>query len=966
MLLPSLLPFAVSALLSSTLARAFALSSVPKTTTGSRTVIPNRYIIEFDTAAHESAGINKRASSPHEAIYHQLEARNVHYTLHHSYSSDLFTGASLTLASPNNVMPVSAMQAPMAVSSADSQWKVKSGMTKSNKTSHTSSSGKVSTTTSCTNNKGKKTCTTATITSQPSSTAAAYPTTGFSNLGQIQADRVQATGNKGKGIKVAIVDSGVDYTRTPLGGCFGTGCKIAGGYDFVGDSYDGTNDPVPDSDPFDNCYQHGSIVAGIIGAYANEYNVTGVAPEASIYVYRVFGCNGATSDDIVFEAMERAYTDGADVINLSLDETSGWTEGALSVLASRIVNNGTVVVAAAANQGQVGAFYSQSPAAGVGVISAGSTDNAIYPAQNATVSTGYGPITYFNYASFTSSTYPIYALSTDPSVAADACTIPDNTPDLSGYLVVVRRGGCALSTKAQNLYYQGATAMFVVNYEDTVPLYQNFPLIDFALVSYEDGTYLLDQYAANANTTVTFNFNPVAVPNTYTGNITSLFSEIGPTNDLHLSTTIMTPGTNIIGVVPTTFSNWSITDGTSWSSAFASGSAALYLSAKGNSNASPRSVREALEFSAAQVPVSLSDSTLETVAAQGAGKLHIYDAIYSSTIISPTELLLNDTANMNSVQYITVTNSGTSSVNYKLSNVAAGTALAYQTGLNQSNDEPVPQVSNAASVRFSQSSFSLKPGQSNVITLYFTAPTGLDAKTFPIYSGWIQVAGGSNTVQVPYLGVAAAMKNMPIIDPTPYYLGINTPTLLDQDGNVQTGTQTYTFANGDSPTALYRLVGGTPLLLIDLISANASLGFTPEYTSRRRSASLSDETLAMKRSLEARRAHPSHQSSGNFQSWWYQIWCQRHGKGGNGVNTFNKVPILGNLHEADYIPRDTDNADGEGGDYETFAVANTFTNGTTIPNGTYKLLLRALKITGDISKESDYESWTSQSFTIAQ
>lgn len=155
--------------------------------------------------------------------------------------------------------------------------------------------------------------------SSASATASAtYTSAPFSNLPQIQADVVQASGNKGKGIKVGIIDGGVDYTREPLGGCFGSGCKIAGGYDFVGDNYDGNNDPEPDSDPYDDCYPHGTFISGIIGANENIYGVVGVAPEASLYVYRVFGCNGAASDDIVLAAMQKAYDEDMDVINLSL------------------------------------------------------------------------------------------------------------------------------------------------------------------------------------------------------------------------------------------------------------------------------------------------------------------------------------------------------------------------------------------------------------------------------------------------------------------------------------------------------------------------------------------------------------------------------------------------------------------------------------------------------------------------
>ena len=82
-----------------------------------------------------------------------------------------------------------------------------------------------------------------------------------------------------------------------LGGGFGPGFLIAGGYDFVGDAYNGGNTPVPDPDPMDNCVGHGTHVAGIIAAQpGNIYNITGVAYKSSINSYRVFGCTGTVQD----------------------------------------------------------------------------------------------------------------------------------------------------------------------------------------------------------------------------------------------------------------------------------------------------------------------------------------------------------------------------------------------------------------------------------------------------------------------------------------------------------------------------------------------------------------------------------------------------------------------------------------------------------------------------------------------
>jgi minor extracellular serine protease Vpr len=64
-------------------------------------------------------------------------------------------------------------------------------------------------------------------------------------------------GLTGKGIKVAVIDSGVYYLHPALGGGFGPGYKVAFGYDLVGDSYGVHNSTLsPDSDPLDDCKVH--------------------------------------------------------------------------------------------------------------------------------------------------------------------------------------------------------------------------------------------------------------------------------------------------------------------------------------------------------------------------------------------------------------------------------------------------------------------------------------------------------------------------------------------------------------------------------------------------------------------------------------------------------------------------------------------------------------------------------------
>ncbi|RPI29008.1 MAG: hypothetical protein EHM61_03110 [Acidobacteria bacterium] len=153
----------------------------------------------------------------------------------------------------------------------------------------------------------------------------------------------------GKGTTIAIIDSGIDYTHPALGGCFGPGCKVKGGFDFA------SNDPDPMEE---DEYGHGTRVAGI--AAANGEWLKGVAPEASLLVYKLFSPKSGMSLSNMIAALERASDpdgdpvtdDRPDVINLSL-AFDGGPESPGAAAVDRAVELGIVVVAAAGNSGPV-------------------------------------------------------------------------------------------------------------------------------------------------------------------------------------------------------------------------------------------------------------------------------------------------------------------------------------------------------------------------------------------------------------------------------------------------------------------------------------------------------------------------------------------------------------------------------------------------------------------------------------
>ncbi|KAM6478861.1 subtilisin-like protein [Trichoderma sp. SZMC 28011] len=184
-------------------------------------------------------------------------------------------------------------------------------------------------------------------------------------------DQLHARGIRGKDVTIAIIDTGLDYTHEALGGCFGPGCKVAGGYDLVGRNWNSHNEKRypkdPDQDPMDH-HGHGTHVAGIIAA-ENEW-LTGVAPDAQLLSFKVFADDPwDTDEDVLIQAFCDAYGAGADVITASIGRPDGFADDPWALVANRIAEKGVVVTISAGNEGNTGPFFSSSGANGHNVLS---------------------------------------------------------------------------------------------------------------------------------------------------------------------------------------------------------------------------------------------------------------------------------------------------------------------------------------------------------------------------------------------------------------------------------------------------------------------------------------------------------------------------------------------------------------------------------------------------------------------
>ncbi|WP_169337275.1 S8 family serine peptidase [Rudaea cellulosilytica] len=349
-------------------------------------------------------------------------------------------------------------------------------------------------------------------------------------VGAPQAWQSAAGAFQGQGVKIAIVDTGIDYTHADFGGpgtvaaynsakatdsaapdptLVGPAApKVKGGTDLVGDAYTGSNTPVPDPNPLDCVYTsgsvgHGSHVAGTAAGfgvtaagvrYTGPYTAAaytpgafsigpGVAPLADVYSVRVFGCSGTTN--VVAEAIDWAVANDMDVISMSLGSNFGNTGNgdAGSLAEAQAVANaaaaGILVVAASGNAGQI-PYITSAPAVFEGAISVAATDAlASIPSVSLALSGG-STLTAqnSNSAVFANGTsYPIRVLRNADGTVSLGCNPNEYDPavtgvSLAGKVVVSLRGTCARSFRAGAAQHFGAAAAAMINSSAGLPPYE--------------------------------------------------------------------------------------------------------------------------------------------------------------------------------------------------------------------------------------------------------------------------------------------------------------------------------------------------------------------------------------------------------------------------------------------------------------------------------------------------------------
>jgi uncharacterized repeat protein (TIGR01451 family) len=335
----------------------------------------------------------------------------------------------------------------------------------------------------------------------------------FIGAPQVWGGQGLPAGSTGAGIKIGIIDTGLDYQHPDFGGTgaladykandrvtihpglFPT-AKVPGGIDFVGDAYDGTTTPKPDPNPMD-CFGHGTHVAGIaagVGVKADGTPFTGpysastpfgslrigpgVAPQALLYPIRVFGCHGFTT--LTVKAIEWSvdpdqdgdFEDHLDVINMSLGSPFGSLSDTSSQAADAAALAGVIVASAQGNSGDT-YYISGSPGvAERGLAVAASVDSGVpgvslkvnappsvagdYPAAAA----GFGGST----PKPNGQTGNVVLVQSATGTASQGCNgTYTNAAAISGSIALIQRGTCSFQTKVANAQAAGAIGAIVYN-----------------------------------------------------------------------------------------------------------------------------------------------------------------------------------------------------------------------------------------------------------------------------------------------------------------------------------------------------------------------------------------------------------------------------------------------------------------------------------------------------------------------
>jgi len=470
-------------------------------------------------------------------------------------------------------------------------------------------------------------------------------TTSVESIPYLKIDKLHKEGITGKGVKVAVLDTGIDYNHPDLKDAY------KGGYDFV----DNDNDPMeatyaewqksnrPEYQSGSPYYtSHGTHVSGTIAGQNkndSEVSVEGVAPDADLYVYRVLGPYGSGSSVSVLGGIEKAVEDGMDVMNLSLGAAVNDPYYPISTAINYAVLNGVTAVVSAGNSGPdfktVG-----SPGTAALALTVGASDV---------------PVKLASFTGSISENWSTELISMGRSFADNFSTLNGQSlelvdiglgsqgeyadKDVKGKIAFVQRGNFALVDKIKFAKEHGAAAVIMYNNVDGqigLNLGESTEFVPAFSMTKAAGEQLKAKIAEGNKTFMFSNLKDIVTE----GDKLAYFSSRGPVNgNYDIKPEVVAPGVSVLSTVPSYITNpknqedykyaYERLSGTSMAAPHTTGIAALLLQA--NPELDPDDVKTILMNTAD--PLKDEYSLFEV----GAGRVDPYQAIHGEMKMQVTE-----------------------------------------------------------------------------------------------------------------------------------------------------------------------------------------------------------------------------------------------------------------------------------------------------------------------------------------
>ncbi len=427
-------------------------------------------------------------------------------------------------------------------------------------------------------------------------------------------------GIDGTGIKIAVIDTGVDFNHPDLFG-WGPDGKVIGGYNFIEEN----------QLPMDT-NGHGTKVAGIIAA---DGNTLGVAHKAKILAYKVSEDGEGVSSELIRKAIEKAIEDKADIINISLGVNK--TNSKIDSAVNHAWDNGIFVVTAAGNDGPELETIG-SPGRNFESITVGATYNNMTSSLIATLEIDENQYTVIPMVGSLKTQEPIIEKIVFGGFGKNSDL---ENIDVKNAILIVERGSdiegelLFFSIKEMNAAKAGAKALIVYNNQPGIflgELIHEFsepgyvPQIPVVSIDREEGLEIIKAIERKSLGIMNLFYNPDFIAH---------FSSRGPVSPFYIKPDIVAPGAYINTTQIN--SSYNFTSGTSFAAPHVSGAAALLL--QKNPELQNYEIKSLLVTTVQ--PVSNAYGQKFSLHESGSGRLDIANAYNANLIISPTNFVVN-------------------------------------------------------------------------------------------------------------------------------------------------------------------------------------------------------------------------------------------------------------------------------------------------------------------------------------